>query len=255
MPTPSVSTKTYKNKLKQIETVKLIMNTYHTAKNWLNKRKIPLTWIYSEINSIQNKIKTTQNQSATQHLIIAIKHLHNRHIETSLATIYDLEQIAQNHPQFHWEIIENLTVFVRNHAPHMPQAGNKPHPSPTICTDIQAALTVIARRDVTKDPENEQIDLSHTDMTGANLCGANLEKTNLYQANLCSADLRGANLHGAILSAANLKGANLFGANLKEAILSAANLEDANLSSADLRGANLYLAKLQGAILIDAILN
>jgi hypothetical protein len=230
------------------------MNAYHIAKNLLNKHKISLN-LYSEMNYIHNKIKNNQNKSAKKNLIIAIKHLHNRHIETSLATIYDLEKIALNHPQFHWEIMKNLTDFVQNYAPYIRQTGNKPHPSPTICTDIQAALTVIARRDVKKDPENEQVDLSHTDITGANLCGANLEKINLYQTNLCGADLRGANLSGAILSSANLTGANLSGANLKEAILSAANLKDANLSRANLHRANLYLAKMHGAILNDAILN
>ncbi|MEH2372090.1 pentapeptide repeat-containing protein [Nostoc sp.] len=213
-----------------------------------------LSKICLRIYAFQEKVNQIQ-QSPKQRLRIASELLGNKTIETSLAVINDLEQIAHNHPQYHWIIIDILTTFVRENALYTPQEEVTSNLRAKVRVDIQAALTVIARRDANKDPENEQLDLSHTDMRGANLNGANLEQTNLYQVNLAGANLREANLAGAILSAANLQGANLYLANLEGAILSAANLSGANLSGANLHRASLYLAGLHGAILNDAILD
>lgn len=214
-----------------------------------------LSKICLRIYAFHEKVNQTQQQSPKQRLRIASEQLGNKTIETSLAVINDLEQIAHNHPQYHWIIIDILTTFVRKNAPYMPQEELTSNLRAKVRVDIQAALTVIARRDANKDPENEQLDLSHTDMRGANLNGANLEQTNLYQVNLAGANLREANLAGAILSAANLQGANLYLANLEGAILSAANLSGANLSGANLHRTSLYLAGLHGAIFNDAILD
>ncbi|MFK0735501.1 MAG: pentapeptide repeat-containing protein [Gloeotrichia echinulata IR180] len=247
---------TYATKLFKIilEMWRVIMNGYQNGKILLPRNKNYLPNIDLGIITSRRKIKKTKFPSPKQRLKIAFEQLDNhQNLETSLTAIDDLEQIALEYPQFHWIIMDNLTMFVRNHAPYQPQTELKPNTSLGICQDIQAALTVIARRDINQDPENEQLDLSHTDMSGVNLSGANLEKANLYQSNLSGAELCGANLSGVILTAANLKGANLSGANLHGTILSAANLSDANLSDANLYQANLYLATLYGAILDNTI--
>ncbi|MBN3870246.1 MAG: pentapeptide repeat-containing protein [Nostoc sp. JL33] len=224
-------------------------------KNISPKNNIQLSKIFVWIHALQEQVKKTQHQSLKERLRIASEQLGNKTIETSLVVINDLEQIAHNHPEYHWIIIDILTTFVRENSPYIPQEQVTTNQSTKVRVDIQAALTVIARRDANKDPENEQLDLSHTDMRGANLNGANLEQINLYQANLAGANLREANLAGAIISAANLEGANLYLANLEGTILSAANLEGANLSGANLHCASLYLAGLHGAILNDARLD
>ena len=224
-------------------------------KNILSVNNIQLSKIFLWIPAFQEEVKKTQPHSPKQRLRIASEQLGNNTIETSLAIINDLEQIAHNHPQYHWIVIDILTTFVRKNAPYIPQEEITNNPSTKIRVDIQAALTVIARRDANKDSENDQLDLSYTNMRGANLNGANLEQANLYQANLAGANLRESNLAGAILSAANLEGANLSLANLEGAILSAANLKGANLEGANLRRASLYLAGLDKAILNDAILD
>ncbi|MBE9089720.1 pentapeptide repeat-containing protein [Microcystis aeruginosa LEGE 11464] len=92
----------------------------------------------------------------------------------------------------------------------------------------------------------------NTDLSRANLRGANLMEANLRGANLMEANLRGANLRGAILSRAILSGAILNGAILKEANLKEANLKEAILWGANLRGANLSRAFLGWAILRGA---
>jgi hypothetical protein len=93
--------------------------------------------------------------------------------------------------------MEVLTTYVRTHAPHEPDATEPLQPPEP---EIQAILTVIARRSIHhKDVEVEsgRIDLSFTNLTLADLQGA---------------DLSGANLFGAVFRAANISGANLEGA-------------------------------------------
>ncbi|WP_392530593.1 pentapeptide repeat-containing protein [Nostoc sp. C117] len=234
----------------------VIINAFHVMKNIFPITNNQLLKIFLKIYDFLEQVKQTQHQSPKQSLKIAIEQLDKNTTETSIAIIHDLEQISHNHPDYHWIIIDILTTFVRQNACHYILHNEAiSNPSAKVRGDIQAALTVIARRDVKKDPANEQLDLSYTDMRGANLNGANLEQTNLYQANLAGANLREANLEGAILSASNLQGANLHLANLKGAILSASNLQSANLSGANLYRANLYLAQLHGVILNDAILD
>ncbi|MBD2420410.1 pentapeptide repeat-containing protein [Anabaena cylindrica FACHB-243] len=206
-----------------------------------------------EIN--ENLKHDRHNKHYQDYLMKVVAQLENNSIATSLDAINDLEHLAGVNPQYHWIIMDMLTNFVRNKAASISPEEVTNNSAENARKVIQAAITVIGRRDTKYDPENEQIDLSYTDLRGVNLQGANLEQTNLYQANLSEANLAGANLEGAILSAANLSGANLNFANLSQAILSAANLRGANLSSANLHRANLYLASLQDAILNDAILD
>ncbi|MDZ8026249.1 MAG: pentapeptide repeat-containing protein [Nostoc sp. DedQUE01] len=94
--------------------------------------------------------------------------------------------------------------------------------------------------------------LIESDLTNANLSHANLDNANLSQVKLCGADLSHAKLGFARLSQANLSSANLSGANLICADLSHANLSGANLRDASLSGANLQGAYLTGANLKNA---
>lgn len=128
-----------------------------------------------------------------------------------------------------------LTIFVRYNTPYTLQEKSKSNFKTKIRTDIQPTLTVIAKRDVKKEPKNQILDLNNTDMRGVNL----------NNANLAGANLKNANLSGKILSAANLSEANLSGANLAGAILNAANLSRANLHKANLFLANLPESKFQ----------
>ena len=97
--------------------------------------------------------------------------------------------------------------------------------------------------------------LMEANLSGANLIGANLSEADLFEANLSEADLSGANLRGADLIGANLSEANLGGAILSGATLFEANLFEANLSGADLSWADLIRADLSGADLIRADLS
>lgn len=111
-----------------------------------------------------------------------------------------------------------------------------------------------------------KVDLSETDLRGANfhgaimpgadlhkchlqgsdLVGANLGGANLQDAILVGADLRRAYLRGADLRRADLREVNLAEADLTDANLSETNLLDANLGAVDLTNANLTNANLTG---------
>ncbi len=105
--------------------------------------------------------------------------------------------------------------------------------------------------------ENEFLDLSDLDLTGANLSGvvaegficmdakfvnANLEKADLYMmmacysdftnANLARSDLRGANCKGVIFQGTHLRNANLGKDNMDGTV----RLQGANLANADIDG-------------------
>lgn len=194
---------------------------------------------YAEINVTNQRLKTV------------IRALQHQTMETRLNAVYELERIAHNYPQYHCLIMEVICNFIHHHASRI--SSSRLEDCSTLL--IQAALDVIAKRNVRYDSENQQLDLSSIDLRGVNLRGSNLEGANLYRVNLSDANLSQANLCGTILTAADLSGANLAGANLSGSILSAANLTGANLAGANLHGANLYLANLREVILHEVILN
>jgi uncharacterized protein YjbI with pentapeptide repeats len=200
----------------------------------------------------------------------AIAHLASDKLEVRLGGIYTLESLAQESPRDHWTIMEVLTAFVRERSlvqrEHIRQqqklSGQKMSLRP-IATDVQAVMTILSRRDVSKDRPDRNIELRESnlraaDLIGVELWGADLWKVNLREAQLWQAKLAGAflgraNLSNASLWKADLEGAylwkaNLEGANLEEANLEEANLEGSNLKDANLRQANLVSTDLRSAI-------
>ena len=79
----------------------------------------------------------------------------------------------------------------------------------------------------------------YTNLSHADLSGANLTNINLIEADLSRTNLKGANLTNAKLIAANLSNANLANADLTNAKLIGADLTSANLTDTKLTGANL----------------
>lgn len=186
----------------------------------------------------------------TERFTKAIDQLGSEKLDVRLGGIYALERLMRDSPADRSNLVEVLSAFVRGHAPHATQesarAATKPdwvpgrHPHPA--TDVQAALTVLARRPT--GGQHETIDLSNLDLTGANLAGANLRWARLRETNLAWADLRGANLADTNLEVSYLSHAWLGQANLAHAEASGADLTKAAMYFADVSGANLALADL-----------
>ena len=205
-------------------------------------------------------MKSSDKILVEKRLELVIKNISHSQIENRLIAIGDLKEIGSEYPFKYDNIIQILTVFIKNNRSLKILSDSELNPISEINIDIQAALKIITNPDIDEYLRRDKIDLSYTDIRGANLHGACLKKINLqqsilYRASLIDANLENANLNGAILSATNFCGANLSRANLSGAILSAANLNGTNLTYADLRGANLFLAKLQGANLNGANLD
>ncbi|MBE8516835.1 pentapeptide repeat-containing protein [Amycolatopsis sp. H6(2020)] len=213
-------------------------------------------------------LKVTQSQNAAQNDLAAQSQYTDRYTKAvdqlgqqglekqqiRLGGIYALERLTRDSPRDQPTIIEVLSSFVRT--AHSPATGEGVCPRPSV--DVQAALSVLGRRDTGHD-NRTSVDLrgaclDHVDLTGAKLAGADLSGAHLMGANLNFAYLNGANLDNADLTGASLELAHLPGVSLR-ANLTRANLRGAHAAKAILAGANLTDGLLAGADLTDAVLS
>ena len=181
----------------------------------------------------------------------AIEQLGHEKIDVRIGGIYALERIARDSAKDHPTVMEVLTAFIREHSRESwpvdgkgaQQGEKKTRP------DVQAAITVVGRRDWKRDigRADWRIDLTRADLTDANLTDANLAGADLTHAILDGATLTRVFLARAHLADANLAGRDLTGANLADAVLTRAHLDGANLTHAE-----LLLAHLDGAYLLGA---
>lgn len=189
-----------------------------------------------------------------------------------LGGVFALEHLMRESERDHDTIVQVLAAFVRERRPLPDETGRPPAEgerrgvgprsvgSPRCPADVQAALTVLGRRPDRR--EFSGLDLSHADLSGANLEHAKLHRVDfrssrLTDVNLVGADLTGADLHDVVLVGANLSGAALHHAvlvraDLRHAILEGARAGDAALGEADLRFASATGADLTQAHLLEA---
>lgn len=172
----------------------------------------------------------------------AIEQLGSDKLDVRIGGIYALERVASDSAKDQPTVVAVLAAFIREHShetwPLSPDNEAAAENAEQMTRpDVQAAITVIGRR----DPRHDR------------------ERINLHGANLPFADLTGANLAFANLAGANLTGARLFPANLASGSIDASNaaqaravLIHANSTPVDLTGANLNDAKLTGAIVMFA---
>jgi hypothetical protein len=166
----------------------------------------------------------------------AIEQLGSDKLGVRIGGIYALERVARDSDRDHPTVMEVLTAFIREHShgKWLPSGTGDQKREPSIRPDVQAAVTVVGRRDAKQD-------IRPIDLTGADLRRAIIARADLTRANLLRADLTGANL-----ASANLTGAHLVSADLTGAGLMSANLAGADLTGADVNGAYLGGADLTG---------
>jgi hypothetical protein len=169
-----------------------------------------------------------------------------KQLETRLGGIYALERIARDSEKDRSPIAEILTAYVRHHASlkgeektpteqyarefEGEEAAQDLSPAP----DVQAVLTVLVRLSKL-DLLPESLDLSDTDLRGANLMGLRLE--------------------GAIFTDADLRNALLSNTRFERSFFGGALLDDAALIHADLPHTLLDETRLQGTLLYGADLS
>ena len=188
-------------------------------------------------------------------------------VEVRLGAIYALERIAFDSPRDHWPIMEVLTAYVRQNAPapaqnitkqvqendaqdtteenEEPEIANAKKPA----TEIQAILTVLGRRkrDRKREGKGQQLNLSNSDLCGANFIEAHLDGAIFDEAYLVGTIFDKAHLDGAWFGVAHLAGASFLRAHLDGAYFYKANLTGARFSRAHLEGAWFNNAHLVGA--------
>jgi hypothetical protein len=193
-------------------------------------------------------LKTSEQGQITERYSRAVEQLGQAgadKLQIRLGGIYALERLAHDSPEDQPTIVEVLSTFIRTTAGITEYIGDDDsgrsmwqcmRGEPNIPTDVQAALTVIGRRNTTDDGELP-IDLSFTCLDGAKLLDANFSGVDFSYSSFSNVGLTGSDL-----SDADIKSASFFSANLNEV----------NFSGADLSGAQLHRLGLHGAILTKA---
>ena len=199
----------------------------------------------------------------------AIEQLGSDKVDVRIGGIYALERVARESAADHPTVMEVLTAFIREHSHE--QWPPPDHPASleqerSTRPDVQAAVTVIGRRDRQLDdtgigpaqaslPRRMLARMGRIDLAGASLIRAFLFRADLAGANLAGVDFTGADLTGAVLAGADLTSAVLAHANLFAADLTGAVLEEADLTGVSLDGDKLNGASLAGANLTSASLH
>jgi Pentapeptide repeats (8 copies) len=175
----------------------------------------------------------------------AIEQLGSDKLDVRIDGIYALERVARDSARDHPTVMEVLIAFIREHSREPWPASDDPASrgqERSTRPDVQAALTVVGRRDPARDIRSiylDGADLTRADLSNADPRKAFLERANLTDAILNDTNLTEAYLYHADLTRAWLVGADLSRANVTEANVASAWLRDANVTGAFLDGANL----------------
>ncbi len=197
--------------------------------------------LFRNIEIARENLRVAEEGKLTERFGKAIELLGSDKLDIRLGGIYALERIAQDSLKDHWTVMEVLTAFVREQSrkeyrDYIPGLSGSSSSigiiddDLTLREDIQAALTVIGRREWSKvERPNQELNLMQAFLGkvflyDADLSNANLFKANLQQSTLFRTDLRKAILAEAILIGADLNYAKLNGTNLQFALLHRADL-------------------------------
>ncbi len=166
----------------------------------------------------RDTINSVLEGQVTDRYTKAIEQLGSEKVDVRTGGIYALERIAHDSAKDHPVVMEMLTAFIREHSREQwPPPGHQGQTRRWTRDDVQAAVTVVGRRNAEYDMPGRPLDLYYANLTRANLAGANLRRAILRRV-----ELTGANLTGAILAETDL-----IDVSLREAKLTGADLTDA----------------------------
>jgi uncharacterized protein YjbI with pentapeptide repeats len=215
---------------------------------WFTGRNFVLS--RGALEQTRRTVELTEQGQVTDRYTRAIEQLGSDKVDVRIGAIYALERIARDSARDHPTVMEVLSAFIREHSPErVPDPAAVETAKLKTRADVEAAMTVIARRDEARDVGRINLagaDLTRTDLTRAKLAGAKLVSTNFTGADLTGADLTGARLINATLANTVLTGATLASAELQYA-----KLPNAHLLEAVLTDAKLFTTILTGAHLVD----
>ena len=108
------------------------------------------------------------------------------------------------------------------------------------------------RIDALQELNADRVPLVGVDLSAAFLQGIRLKKVNLSRSNLAGADARNAEMTGANLENASLRSANFRDAKMRGASLRSSMLDETDFTGADLRDVDLTGARLEEGELVGA---
>jgi uncharacterized protein YjbI with pentapeptide repeats len=206
---------------------------------------------------IRRTLEATRDGQIADRYSKAIDQLGSDQLDMRIGGVYALEGVANDSPRYHQAVVDVLSAFVRvrsRQRQEVTDTATDKQGQQLNLPDVQAAVTVIGRRDAALD--KYVIDLSYANLQVAKLAGAKLHGADLTGTYFWSADLSGADLSGARLNTAdftnsrlrdaNLSGAGVWGAHFDDADLTGANMTDVVLDSVNIRRADLTHATVDG---------
>jgi hypothetical protein len=122
------------------------------------------TWQQQQatVRQVNDQLAVTRQGEAGERFGRSIDQLGSGKLDVRLGGIYELEQLARQSEDRRLVIYEVLAAYVRQHAPRLSTPQRRPQ---VLTPDVQAALTVLGRRD--RRPKDPSLDLSGVDLRGA----------------------------------------------------------------------------------------
>ncbi|MFB8281909.1 pentapeptide repeat-containing protein [Nocardia colli] len=212
--------------------------------------------IWSANHSLDETRKSYQIASRTEittRFAKAIEQIGTDRLEIKLGGIHLLEKLVTDSPEDSETIYQILTEFVRTHAPTNEKCSADYDASEAfVAVDVQAALTVIGKRQSDSNLNLENACLPGAVLAGANLRHVNLDNTNLFGASLKGADLSWAHGHNTSAPLANFSGARMFEARFDRPNFKLAQFEQADLTRTRFVVANCDTCTFFGAKFDDS---
>ena len=177
----------------------------------------------------------------------AIEQLSNTSSVIRMGGIYALEQTTRQSTEYRHTVIDVLAAYVRVRSPWRPSPGPRARairwsrpvhraepvsPEP----DIRVALAVLQH--LVQIVGKRDLDLSYSDLSGADLMGMYLLDARLNGTNLIGAKLNGAYMVGADLQGALLKNAQFYKADFTDVRLQRGQTSPEALNADDVTGLN-----------------
>jgi hypothetical protein len=167
--------------------------TYASLNGQLQANSNQLQATKDQLQATKDQISIESQGQITDRFNAAVTNLGSSAIDVRVGGIYALQRIMVDSHRDQPAILEILTAFVRDRSPAAARriTGNGPLTVPSalvsvlqgkvthisyIPADIQAALTVIGNRNAAFD-KSAVIDLSHSNLNGADLSGLNFKRT------------------------------------------------------------------------------
>jgi hypothetical protein len=198
-----------------------------------------LVFTAQELSATREALTISNEGQVTDRFSTAVEQISSDSIVLRLGGVYALERIGKDSARDYLATMDVLTAFLRQRtgmAVDSEAASSCSNRTGPPAVDVQAALDVIARRDISKDPPpNPEVERDWS----WNLSGLCIPWANLRGASLERIDFSSSNLDCSTLNYSSLRGTYLGGASLRQAFMRNTDLTRANLSQADLSGTSM----------------